>query len=55
MNMKGVILHVLGDALGSVVVVVSAIIMWQLEGEAEGRLPRLQMQVPPAKPSLLPH
>ena len=32
MNMKGVILHVLGDALGSVVVIVSAVIMWQLEG-----------------------
>jgi len=34
MNMKGVILHVLGDALGSVVVIVSAVIMWQLEGQA---------------------
>ena len=33
MNMKGVILHVLGDALGSVVVIVSAVIMWQLEGQ----------------------
>jgi len=31
MNMKGVILHVLGDALGSVVVIISAVIMWQLE------------------------
>jgi len=34
MNMKGVILHVLGDALGSVVVIVSAVIMWQLEGQS---------------------
>lgn len=32
--MKGVILHVLGDALGSVVVIVSAVIMWQLEGQS---------------------
>jgi len=34
MNMKGVILHVLGDALGSVVVIISAVIMWQLEEQA---------------------
>ena len=34
MNMKGVILHVLGDALGSVVVIISAVIMWQLEGKS---------------------
>lgn len=34
MNMKGVILHVLGDALGSVVVIISAVIMWQLEEQS---------------------
>lgn len=33
MNMRGVFLHVLADALGSVVVIVSAVIMWQTEWE----------------------
>ena len=33
MNMRGVFLHVMGDALGSVVVIVSALIMWQTEWE----------------------
>jgi Co/Zn/Cd efflux system component len=33
MNMRGVFLHVLADALGSVVVIVSAIIIWQTEWE----------------------
>lgn len=33
MNMRGVFLHVLGDALGSVVVIISAIIMWQIPCE----------------------
>lgn len=32
MNMKGVFLHVLGDALGSVVVIVSALVIWFSEG-----------------------
>lgn len=31
MNMRGVFLHVLADALGSVVVIISALIMWQTE------------------------
>ena len=30
MNMRGVFLHVMADALGSVVVIISAIIMWQV-------------------------
>jgi zinc transporter 1 len=33
MNMRGVFLHVLGDALGSVVVIISALIMWRTEWE----------------------
>ena len=33
MNMRGVFLHVLADALGSVVVIVSALIMWFTEWE----------------------
>ena len=33
MNMRGVFLHVLADALGSVVVIISAVIMWQTEWE----------------------
>jgi Co/Zn/Cd efflux system component len=33
MNMRGVFLHVLADALGSVVVIVSAIIIWQTDWE----------------------
>lgn len=33
LNMKGVFLHVLGDALGSVVVIISALIIWFVEGE----------------------
>ena len=31
MNMRGVFLHVMADALGSVVVIISALIMWQTE------------------------
>ena len=30
--MRGVLLHVMGDALGSVAVIVSAVIIWQCEG-----------------------
>ena len=33
MNMRGVFLHVMADALGSVVVIVSAIIIWQTDWE----------------------
>ena len=33
LNMHGVYLHVMGDALGSVVVIASALIMWQTEWE----------------------
>ncbi|XP_015599346.1 zinc transporter 1 [Cephus cinctus] len=33
MNMRGVFLHVLSDALGSVIVIVSAVIVWQTEWE----------------------
>ena len=33
MNIRGVFLHVLGDALGSVVVIVSALIIWLTEWE----------------------
>ncbi|XP_071955510.1 uncharacterized protein [Antedon mediterranea] len=33
LNMRGVFLHVLGDALGSVVVIISALIIWLAEGE----------------------
>ena len=33
MNMRGVFLHVLADALGSVVVIISAVIMWKTEWE----------------------
>lgn len=33
LNMRGVFLHVLGDALGSVIVIISALIIWLLEGE----------------------
>ncbi|KAK3102744.1 hypothetical protein FSP39_013609 [Pinctada imbricata] len=32
LNMRGVFLHVLGDALGSVIVVVSALVIWFAEG-----------------------
>jgi zinc transporter 1 len=30
MNMRGVFLHVMADALGSVVVIISAVIMWKV-------------------------
>lgn len=33
LNMRGVFLHVLGDALGSVVVIVSALVIWFGEGD----------------------
>ena len=33
MNMRGVFLHVMADALGSVVVIISALIMWLTEWE----------------------
>merc|ERR1719466_192823 len=33
MNMRGVFLHVMADALGSVVVIISAVIMWQTDWE----------------------
>ena len=33
MNMRGVFLHVMGDALGSVVVIISALIMWRTDWE----------------------
>ncbi|XP_064634668.1 proton-coupled zinc antiporter SLC30A1-like [Lineus longissimus] len=33
LNMKGVFLHVLGDALGSVVVIISAVVIWQVNGD----------------------
>merc|ERR550519_3044452 len=33
MNMRGVFLHVMADALGSVIVIISALIMWQTEWE----------------------
>ena len=33
LNMKGVYLHVLADALGSVIVIISAVIMWLTEWE----------------------
>ena len=35
MNMKGVFLHVLADALGSVVVIISALIIWLTDWEYE--------------------
>ena len=31
MNMRGVFLHVLSDALGSVIVIISALIIWKTE------------------------
>ena len=33
MNMRGVFLHVMADALGSVIVIISAVIMWKTEWE----------------------
>jgi len=33
LNMKGVFLHVLGDALGSVIVVISALVIWFVEDD----------------------
>ena len=33
LNMKGVYLHVLADALGSVIVIISAVIMWLTQWE----------------------
>ena len=33
MNMKGVFLHVLGDALGSVVVIISSLVIWLADGK----------------------
>ncbi|KAK3099323.1 hypothetical protein FSP39_002634 [Pinctada imbricata] len=33
LNMRGVFLHVLGDALGSVIVVISALVIWFAEGD----------------------
>ena len=30
LNMRGVFLHVMADALGSVIVLITAVIMWQL-------------------------
>ncbi|XP_067655326.1 proton-coupled zinc antiporter SLC30A1-like [Haliotis asinina] len=32
LNMRGVFLHVLGDALGSVIVIISALVIWFVEG-----------------------
>ena len=29
LNMRGVFLHVMADALGSVIVIISAVVMWQ--------------------------
>jgi zinc transporter 1 len=31
--MRGVFLHVLGDALGSVIVIISALVIWLCEGD----------------------
>ena len=31
--MKGVFLHVLGDALGSVIVIISALVIWFIEDD----------------------
>ncbi|XP_046573837.1 zinc transporter 1-like [Haliotis rubra] len=33
LNMRGVFLHVLGDALGSVIVIISALVIWFVEGD----------------------
>jgi len=33
MNMRGVFLHVMADALGSVIVIISAVVMWQTDWE----------------------
>ena len=33
MNMRGVFLHVMADALGSVIVIISAVIMWKTDWE----------------------
>ena len=33
MNIRGVFLHVLGDALGSIVVIVSALVVWLSDWE----------------------
>ena len=46
MNMRGVFLHVMADALGSVVVIISALIMWLTEW-------KYKVYVDPGKLSLL--
>ena len=33
MNMRGVFLHVMADALGSVIVIISALVMWLTDWE----------------------
>ncbi|XP_074660758.1 uncharacterized protein LOC141913186 isoform X2 [Tubulanus polymorphus] len=33
LNMRGVFLHVLGDALGSVIVIISALVIWLVDGD----------------------
>lgn len=33
LNMRGVFLHVLGDALGSVIVIISALLIWFVEAD----------------------
>jgi len=37
MNMRGVFLHVMADALGSVIVIISALIMWLVPKDEEGK------------------
>ena len=38
MNIKGVFLHVMADALGSVVVIISAVVIWQTDWEYRCRV-----------------
>ncbi len=33
MNMRGVFLHVMADAMGSVVVIISAVVIWKTDWE----------------------
>lgn len=33
LNMRGVFLHILGDALGSVIVIISALVIWFIDGD----------------------
>ncbi|KAI9223204.1 cation efflux family-domain-containing protein [Blastocladiella britannica] len=47
LNMRGLLLHVMGDALGSIAVMISAGIAWGLEDSVTGEVPRWVVYLDP--------